>query len=100
MWHYSGSMTKQADLGLDKNSFYGDHLKVGQLHMRPSLPSWYNLWFRMWSEPEEEFQDVFVADRRPVFHHRREHSTFLGIRQFRGLLKSLKDIQSKLAANG
>lgn len=93
-WQYTGPVINKLDLKSTTCSFVGDHLKVGTLHLHPCLPSFWNLRFRIWNEPKEEFIDVFKDDRPHVYHNPREYVTFLGIRQFKGLLRSLQEINS------
>lgn len=98
-WHYSGSVTDPDKLKSLHCSFDGDHLKVGTLHMRPCLPSWRNLWFRIWEETDDESQNVFKTDRNPEHQINREYATRLGIRQFKGLLRSIREISALIYPN-
>lgn len=91
-WYYKVPISSTR-LGPDDHfSFDGNHLRILEFNMKPILPSCGNIYFKMWNETDE-FQRVFEADQGGIFK-KRQPATYIGIRMFKGLLRSLRDILS------
>ncbi len=64
-WHYKGEITPKLHPS-DPLSIKGNRLRLLDFNMVPILPSWRNIYFKMWNETDE-FRRIFQADREEHF---------------------------------